>query len=43
MIAHIRRCLAEVEQEWAAYLGAQRFTVLRDTLRDLCVWLGQLT
>jgi DNA-binding MarR family transcriptional regulator len=43
MIAHLRRCLAEVEQEWAAHLGVQRFTALQETLRDLSEWLGQLS
>jgi len=43
LIARIRDCLAEIEQEWAAQLGAQRFRALRDTLRDLSVWLGKLT
>lgn len=42
MVAPIRACVAEIEQEWAAHLGAQRFKVLRDTLHDLARWLGKL-
>lgn len=42
LVAPIRRCVAEVEREWAAHLGAQRFTALRDTLHDLAQWLGKL-
>ena len=42
MVAPIRRCVAEIEQEWADHLGAQRFKDLRDTLHDLASWLGKL-
>jgi DNA-binding MarR family transcriptional regulator len=42
MIAPIRRCVAEIEREWAAHLGAQRFKAMRDTLHDLALWLGKL-
>ena len=42
MIARIRGCVAGIEQEWAAHLGARRFKALRETLRDLSVWLGKL-
>ncbi len=42
MLAPIRSCVSEVEGEWAAHLGAQRFEVLRDTLHDLALWLGKL-
>lgn len=38
----IRSCVAEIEQQWIAYLGAQRFKALSETLRDLSVWLGKL-
>ena len=38
----IRSCAVEIEQEWAAHLGAQRFEALRDTLHDLAMWLGKL-
>lgn len=43
MFAQIRNCLAAIEQEWAAHLGMQRFKALRDSLRDLSLWLGKLT
>ena len=43
IVAEIRGCVAAVEQEWASHLGAKRFKVLRETLRDLAVWLGKLT
>lgn len=42
MTAPIRNCVAEIEQEWAAHLGAQRFEALRETLHDLALWLGKL-
>jgi DNA-binding MarR family transcriptional regulator len=43
IIAQIRHSVAAIEQEWASHLGAQRFKILRDTLRDLAVLLGKLT
>lgn len=42
MVEPIRSCVAEVEREWAAHLGSQRFKALRDTLHDLSSWLGKL-
>lgn len=42
VIAQIRRCLAEIEKEWAAHLGAGQFEALRGTLRELAAWLGKL-
>ncbi len=42
LLAHIRVCVATIEKEWAAYLGAQRFRALRETLHDLARWLGKL-
>lgn len=42
MVAHIRACVAAIEKEWAAHLGGKRFAALKDTLRDLAVWLGKL-
>lgn len=42
MVEPIRGCVAEIEHEWAAHLGAQRFKALRETLRDLALWLGKL-
>ena len=41
-IALIRRSVAEIEQQWIAHLGTQRFKVLSETLRDLSLWLGKL-
>ena len=38
----IRSCVAEIEREWAAHLGAQRFKALREALHDLALWLGKL-
>ena len=42
MVAPIRNCVAELEQEWIAHLGARRFNALRETLHDLALWLGKL-
>jgi DNA-binding MarR family transcriptional regulator len=42
LIAQIRKCLADIEKEWTAHLGAQRFMELRGTLHDLALWLGKL-
>jgi DNA-binding MarR family transcriptional regulator len=42
VIAQLRRSVVEIEREWAAYLGAQRFKALSETLRDLSQWLGKL-
>jgi len=42
VIAQIRQSVAEIEQQWIAYLGAQRFKTLSDTLRKLSLWLGKL-
>lgn len=42
VIAQMRHCLAEIEREWTAYLGVQRFNALSETLRDLSQWLGKL-
>ena len=42
MIEPIRSCVDEVEREWAAHLGVQRFKAMRDTLHDLSLWLGKL-
>jgi DNA-binding MarR family transcriptional regulator len=42
MIAMIRKCVIEIEKEWAAHLGAQRFMALRETLHDMSLWLGKL-
>ncbi|MGH6743063.1 MAG: MarR family transcriptional regulator [Bradyrhizobium sp.] len=43
MVPPIRSCVAAIEREWAAHLGRQRFKALRETLRDLSLWLGKLT
>ena len=43
MVPLIRRCVAAIEEEWAAHLGARRFNALRETLHDLSLWLGKLT
>jgi DNA-binding MarR family transcriptional regulator len=42
VIAQIRKCVDEIEKEWAAHLGTQRFKALRETLYDLTLWLGKL-
>ena len=42
LIALIRKCVDEIEKEWAAHLGAQRFMALQETLLDLAIWLGKL-
>ncbi|MGZ5652651.1 MAG: MarR family winged helix-turn-helix transcriptional regulator [Caldimonas sp.] len=38
----IRACVAEIEREWSAYLGAKRFQALREALHDLSLRLGKL-
>ena len=43
MVEPIRRCVAEIEQEWTAHLGARRFKALRQTLHDLALHLGKLS
>ena len=42
MVGPIRDCVAAIEREWGAHLGKQRFTALRETLRELSQWLGKL-
>lgn len=42
MIVPMRACVAAIEREWTAHLGAQRFKALRETLRELSRWLGKL-
>jgi hypothetical protein len=42
LVAQIRKCVNEIEKEWAAHLGTQRFMALRETLHDLTLWLGKL-
>ena len=42
LVAQIRKCVNEIEKEWAAHLGTQRFMTLRETLHDLTLWLGKL-
>ncbi|HEX3631936.1 MAG TPA: MarR family transcriptional regulator [Casimicrobiaceae bacterium] len=42
MVAPIRDCVAAIEHEWTAHLGTRRFNALRETLRDLSLWLGKL-
>jgi DNA-binding MarR family transcriptional regulator len=41
LIVKIRECVATVEKEWAAHLGAQRFEELRQTLYELSMALGK--
>ena len=38
----IRKCIAEIEEEWAKHLGTERFIALRKTLFELSTWLGKL-
>lgn len=38
----MRHTVATVEREWSAQLGERRFRALRDTLVELCQWLGNL-
>lgn len=38
----IRDCVAEIEKEWTAHLGARRFKALSDTLHELSLALGKL-
>src|SRR5689334_15491590 len=37
MLTPVRNCVAEIEQEWEAHLGAKRFAALRETLHDLAL------
>jgi DNA-binding MarR family transcriptional regulator len=39
----IRACVAEIEQNWTAHLGARRFEALRETLHELALHLGKLS
>ena len=41
-VGPIRGCIVQIEKEWAAHLGEERFQVLRETLHDLSLWLGKL-
>ncbi len=41
VLAQMRMSVAEAEQEWGAYLGAQRLNALKETLRDLPDWLAE--
>jgi len=42
VIRVLRAEVAQVEQEWAGYLGRVRYRQLRDSLTDLAHWLGKL-
>ncbi|HZJ53122.1 MAG TPA: helix-turn-helix domain-containing protein [Myxococcaceae bacterium] len=42
VIRVIRAEIEEIEQEWAAHLGASRYGQLRETLYELARWLGKL-
>ena len=42
VVAILRARLAEVEAGWRGHLGATRFDVLKETLRELAIWLGKL-
>jgi DNA-binding MarR family transcriptional regulator len=42
MLTVMRDCVSTVEREWIDHLGIQRFEALRETLRDLSVWLGKI-
>lgn len=42
VMAQMRRCVSEIEQQWAKYLGVQRFKTLSETLRELSRLLGKL-
>jgi len=42
LIPLLRRCVADIEEEWVAHLGARRFKALRATLYELAAWLGKL-
>jgi DNA-binding MarR family transcriptional regulator len=43
MVPHILSCVAAIERDWAAHLGARRSKALRETLHDLSLWLGKLS
>jgi DNA-binding MarR family transcriptional regulator len=40
VIRVLRTEVRQIEREWAAHLGAQRFEALRETLHELASWLG---
>src|SRR4030095_16194021 len=40
MVPLVRSCIATIEKEWAAHVGARRFDALHETLHDLSLWLG---
>ena len=41
VFARMRRCVMQIEREWRAHLGAERFEELRATLLHLSRWLGK--
>ena len=43
MFSQMRRCVATIEQQWTAHLGARRFNALRETLHDLSMWLSKIS
>jgi DNA-binding MarR family transcriptional regulator len=42
VIRVLRAEIDEIEREWAAHLGANRYGQLRDSLYELARWLGKL-
>ena len=38
----MRKTVEQIEREWIAFLGEERFDALSETLLDLSRWLGKL-
>jgi len=42
LLSATRYCATQIEAGWAAHIGTRRFDALRDSLREIAVWLGKL-
>jgi DNA-binding MarR family transcriptional regulator len=42
LLSATRHCATEIEDRWAAHIGARRFSALRASLHEIAVWLGKL-
>lgn len=42
LLSATRHCATEIEEGWAAHIGARRFNALRASLHEIAVWLGKL-
>ncbi|MGD9920898.1 MAG: MarR family winged helix-turn-helix transcriptional regulator [Pseudorhodoplanes sp.] len=42
LLSATRQCATEIEAQWAAHIGAERFDAVRASLYEIAVWLGKL-